>query len=307
MNESAINVDADEANKLAKLAESLLVKGRLDDAEIAILSALKKSQRNGLYYGILARIYSAQDRTIAAMEAFRHALSIVPLGAQVHWRFGEFLLKIGEFWEAEVEIKRAISLYPKESAYHVTLGTLLMRQCFYEAAYSSLQRAIRLDRKNPRPRMVLAELLAIQGNYYGAEKALTKALALAPDSSQALLALSKLLEKQGKMDEALVCTKKMIEHNPNRAAIHARISKQYRKAGRLDEAIVDMAEACRLEPENHAYRVGLASLTASSAASVTTCSIKGREPVSQNDLPISALRLIAKKMFLLFRRFRKGQ
>jgi protein O-GlcNAc transferase len=292
----------------------------------ALHSAAKELQHNWQHYCILGRIWSAQKRTYDALSAFRHAVHLAPpSAAPPHWHLGECLLKKGELSEAEAEIRTAIRLNPRASAFHSSLGAVLLQQCFYDDAYSSLRRALRLDRKNLEPRILLAELLALRGDYRGAEKSLAKAHAFAPKSPRVLWALAKLFEEQGKTDKAVECTKKILERDPNNTGIHVRISNQYRKAGRLDEAeqmlrtaltlqpapaiyqnlshilearsrrteaLAAMSEACRLDPENRAYRVRLADLTASNAASVTGPSTKAPEPAAQQELPVPEPRLL---------------
>ncbi len=296
----------------------------------AIRSALNSSvvelQRNWQHYCILGRIWTAQKRIQDAHGAFRHAVQLAPPNtAPPHWLLGLCLLKKGELSEAETEMRTAIRLNPKASAFHTSLGAVFIQQCFYDDAQSSLRQAIRLDRNNLEPHILLAELLTLQGDNRGAEKSLAKAHALAPQSTRVLWALVKLFEEQGKTDKAVEYTKKILAHDPLNTGVHIRISHQYKKAGRLadaeealrtalilqpapaiyqnlslilearsrrTEALAAIAEACRLDPENRAYRARLAALGASNAGTVSDHSTTGPEPAAQQELPVRGPRLV---------------
>jgi tetratricopeptide (TPR) repeat protein len=265
----------------------------------ALKSPVVELQRNWQHYCILGRIWTAQKRIQDAHGAFRHAVQLAPPNtAPPHWLLGLCLLKKGELTEAETELRTAIRLNPKASAFHASLGAVFIQQCFYDEAHSSLRQAIRLDRKNTEPLILLAELLILQSDCRGAEKSLLKAHSLAPKSTRVLWALAKLFEDQGNTDKAVEYTRKILALDPMNAGVHIRVSNQYKKAARLDEAeealraalalqpaaaiyqnlslilearsrrseaLAAMAEACRLDPENRAYRARLAALGASNA------------------------------------------
>ena len=250
---------------LAAQAESLVLDGRLSEAESAILLALKQNPTAPRYFMILGGIWTAQKRPRQALEAYQTAVRVEPASSPAHWRLGEALMRAGDLAKAESSLRRAIRLDPKVSPYHASLGALLMQQCFYEEAQASLNRAIRLDRKHPMARLYLAELLAMRGDMRGAEKTLKKARARAPHSIPVLAALCKLYEGQERTEEAIVCARALIECQPKNAAYHFRLSNQLGKAGRLDEALAVLSEASKLDPENRAYRAMTSKLTASVA------------------------------------------
>ncbi len=256
--EQASGDEEDSGGGLAGKIESLLIKGRLEEAENAVLSGLKRT--NSYHYCILGRVWAAQNRTGEAMEAFRQAVSMAPMSAPERGHLAAFLLKNGEFWEAEAEIRRAIKLDPKLSSYHTTLGEVLLEQCFFDDAHASLRHAVRLNRRDTRPRELLGKLLAMKGKYRRAEKVLARAHAIDPNSATVLWNLSKIFEDQGK----------------------------------ADEAVAAMRVACKLVPANQAYRTRLASLSASSTvtAAGSGASNKRAGPAVRNNLSVAAARLI---------------
>lgn len=267
--EQATSDEGDSGGGLAGKIESLLIKGRLEEAENAVLSGLKRT--NSYHYCILGKVWAAQNRTGEAMEAFRQAVSMAPMSAPERGHLAAFLLKNGELWEAETEIRKAIRLDPELSSYHTTLGEVLLEQRFFEDAHASLRRAIRLNRRNVRPRELLARLLAMKGKYRRAKKVLARAHVIDPSSASVLWNLSKIFEEQGK----------------------------------ADEAVAAMREACKLVPANQAYRTRLASLSATST--ITTAesgpSHTSAEPTVRGRLSVSASKLI-ENMRIIWRRIK---
>lgn len=311
-------------------------KGWLEEAESAILAALNQGQREDSWrhFAILGQIWTAQNRVHQAMEAFRHVVLSAPQDGRAHWFLGQFLLKVGNLEEADVELRAAIRLYSAISDFQASLGELQLRNNNLQDAQSSLRRAIRLDPRNPHPRILLGELLAKKGKYRRAARSVTRALALVPTSHKALMTLASLLEAQGQTDKAVACLKRILARDPKNAEIAIRISNQYMRAGRLDEAeqtlrhalalqpvsaiyqhlsevlaaqsrtadgIAAMTEACRLEPENQKYRVKLSELIESGAAGVPGPPMIGQLTATQEVLPNSRL---AKSIGLLWHALR---
>ena len=64
----------------------------------------------------LATAYESESNLDAARDAFLHAKKAYPLSAEVSWRYGNFLLRQGEFEPAFSEMRHAIEADPKRSA-----------------------------------------------------------------------------------------------------------------------------------------------------------------------------------------------
>lgn len=242
----------DPEGVLVASAESLLATGQLAEAEKAIRAALKisirKPQDQWGYYIILGRIWSAQGRAEAAIEAFRHAVSKNALRAPPHGALAEQLLKQGELEEAEIEARDAIRLFSAVSSYHATLGAVLLRKGSYKEAYASITRSIRLDRTSTHPRVLLSQLFAAQGKYRRATWTLKWALLRASKPLYVRWSLCKLLEDQGKTDQAVKCAKRIADLDRGSAKTHVRVGSVLRRAGRLGEAEESLRAALALEP-----------------------------------------------------------
>lgn len=309
VNKQIENREDTEPELLAAQAETFFSAGQLEQAERAIQDAIKAAQMSPAagsrthwqHYCILGRIWSAQERAHEALDAFRYSVRIAPPNAAPpHWHLGVSLLKAGELSDAEAEVRTAIRLNPKTSAFHSSLAAILLQQCFYDEAHASLRRALRLNRKNLEPRILLAELLSLRGDHRAAEKELSRALKLAPKSPGVLWAFTKLFEHQGRTDKAVEYARKLIENDPGNISLHVRISKQYATAGRHEEALAAMSEACRLDPENRAYRKRLADLVARNAPGAAVPLANAPEPATQSKPGVPETRRLGQKVRLFW-------
>src|SRR5262249_27638594 len=64
----------------------------------------------------LATAYELQGDVGAARDAFLQAKRVYPLSAEVSWRYGNFLLRVGELPQAFAEIRHAVTVDPKRAA-----------------------------------------------------------------------------------------------------------------------------------------------------------------------------------------------
>jgi hypothetical protein len=69
--------------------------------------------RAATYWMDLGDVYALQGQPAAARDAFQHALAAYPASAEVHWRYGTFLLQQGETRAAFAEIAPALKTDPK--------------------------------------------------------------------------------------------------------------------------------------------------------------------------------------------------
>ncbi len=89
------------------------------DASRAIHSYLTALSLNPASWEIrldLATVYESEGNLAAAGDAFEQAKKIYPLSAEVHWRYGNFLLRQGEREPAAAEMRFAIVADPKRGA-----------------------------------------------------------------------------------------------------------------------------------------------------------------------------------------------
>src|ERR1700682_5219481 len=80
------------------------------------VSALSLNPASSEIWLDLASAYESEANLVAARDAFLHAKKVYPLSAEVSWRYGNFLLRQGEFESAFAEMRRAVEVDPKRAA-----------------------------------------------------------------------------------------------------------------------------------------------------------------------------------------------
>jgi tetratricopeptide (TPR) repeat protein len=64
----------------------------------------------------LATVYELENDMAGARDAFLEAKRVYPLSAEVSWRYGNFLLREGEYAQAFAEIRHSVSVDPSRAA-----------------------------------------------------------------------------------------------------------------------------------------------------------------------------------------------
>lgn len=79
----------------------------------ALYTAVSLNPRSASTWIEIASIYEGQGAFDAAGQAFRQAQSLYPASAEVHWQYGNFLLRRRELRSAALEIREAVQADPK--------------------------------------------------------------------------------------------------------------------------------------------------------------------------------------------------
>ena len=82
----------------------------------AYRTALSLDPRSTNTWLDLATVYELENDTAAARDAFLQAKRVYPLSAEVSWRYGNFLLREGEFPQAFAEIRHSVNVDPHRAA-----------------------------------------------------------------------------------------------------------------------------------------------------------------------------------------------
>ena len=82
----------------------------------AYRTALALDPRSANTWLDLATVYELEGDNSAARDAFVQAKRVYPLSAEVSWRYGNFLLRVGEFPQAFAEIRHSVFVDPNRAA-----------------------------------------------------------------------------------------------------------------------------------------------------------------------------------------------
>jgi len=155
--------------------------GRCEEAETALLSALRSNPENVDAMRFLALVYYDQDKKLLDAEALlRRAVSIAPDFHQALGNLGRILVDNSKLVEAVEIYQRLVALRPDD-----------------DDAWQGYGRA-----------------LAQAGRVREAEKAYRKSLELEPRAPGVHMALAHMLKTLGSHEEALEAYRKSIEFNP---------------------------------------------------------------------------------------------
>jgi tetratricopeptide (TPR) repeat protein len=136
--------DADYWYRLGLYEKWDFERGDLRQAVVYYQRATEANPRSDTYWMELAAAYEALGQTSRGREAFKKAKSSHPISSDVAWRYGNFLLRRGEFSEAFAEVRRALLSDPK-------LTVEAVSECW------------KASKDFPR---ILTELLPAQNRYY---------------------------------------------------------------------------------------------------------------------------------------------
>lgn len=126
------------------LAQTFL---QLEDPEKAIESydaAIKRNPSDDELRVSLAQLYYAEEQYEEAASHYRSAVKINP-SATNRYSYGESLLKVGNFTEAEYQFREVRRLEPESYAGDYGLGKLFARTKEHDKAISHFERALKLS------------------------------------------------------------------------------------------------------------------------------------------------------------------
>jgi tetratricopeptide (TPR) repeat protein len=210
-----IGADAGIAEAHVELGLTLMLQGRLDEADAALCNglALKPDYANGHYH--LGELRTAQGHLDDAMAAYRNAIVARPDFAEAHSNLGSLLLRLGRQDEAEATLRRALAFNPALEETRNNLGILLATTGRLDEAVATFRQAV-----------------AARPNYAEAHNNLGIALA-----------------GQGKFDEAVAAYGQALAHDPRHLGAHNNLGNALKERGRLGEAENSYRHAIGLKPD----------------------------------------------------------
>lgn len=117
----------DEAQScLEKAAEIYLEKQMDDNAESALLEALKINPNTINVYNTLGIVYRRQSKYQEAIRYYRKALRVTPEDENIHFNLARVYMEVKEFREARRVLERAVELNPEFEEARTLLKSLEM-------------------------------------------------------------------------------------------------------------------------------------------------------------------------------------
>jgi Flp pilus assembly protein TadD len=208
------------------LAETLRVRGQLDEAERILREHVRTHPRDPAGYANLGMVALERKRGADAEAWFRKTLALVPADADTWYDLGLAFALQARNDDARAAYEKALALQPGHPVASVRLAVLRWESGDAAVALATLDEAVRAD----RGAVVVLE-----------NRALMRALA-------------------GRDAEALEDVRRAVALAPGRAGAHVSLAKVHVVAGRRAEARAALDEALRLDPRSAEARAVLERL-----------------------------------------------
>jgi len=203
MCERALEIDHFFMNALGIWADALWLMRRDEEAtakyrEMLALDPYQVRAHVGM--GHIARI---RHRWSDAFASFERALAIDSRDGWAWRSWGQTLIDLHRFREAEKKLRCAVAVEPFESSGHAQLGNALALQGKRESALDPYRRACELDGRNTDAWRQQADILIQLGKPDDALALLAGAVVAWPGEARMQLELGRALWRLGRNDEAL--------------------------------------------------------------------------------------------------------
>ncbi len=234
----------------ALLVRILHARGRFDEAERHLETALARDPQDALMHAYRGAILRARGDSAAAVPHYRTAIRLAPDVGELHNELGMALAEVGEYVAAEAALRRALELRPDLPQIHNNLGGVLKELGRYDEAIACYRAA--LDRA-PRYLEALGNLgvvLQLAGDLDAATGCYRRVLAEKPDDALAWTHLGTALAAKGRLTEAVAAHERALALEPGLAEAHNNLGIALKDQGRLGEAAAAYRRALALRPDD---------------------------------------------------------
>jgi len=167
--------------------------GRFEEAEAALVSALRKNPENIDAMRFLALVYDDQDKKLLEAEALlRRAISIAPDFHQALGNLGRILVDNSKLQEAVEIYERLVDLKPDDDDAWAGYGRALAQAGRVDDAENAYRKSLALNPKAPSVHMARAHMLKTLGNQEEALKAYRKSIEYNPALGESYWSMANL-------------------------------------------------------------------------------------------------------------------
>jgi TolB-like protein/DNA-binding winged helix-turn-helix (wHTH) protein/Tfp pilus assembly protein PilF len=178
-----------------------------------------------------------------AERAYQRAIELDPGYVTAHQWYGECLIQLGRFAEAEQQMQAAIKADPLSLIAHTNLGWTHFMARDYDRAIAQLRKVIEMDAHFVNARLKLGMAYLQKGQMTEANHELTQAQTLGGESSQILAARAHAYVKANAPAEALRLVAQLETRARNAYVEPSDIALIYTALGKKDEAFAWLEKA----------------------------------------------------------------
>jgi Flp pilus assembly protein TadD len=197
------------------LAETLRIRGELDEAERILREHVRKHPRDPAGHANLGMVALERKQGPQAEAWFRNTLAIAPEAADAWYDLGLALALQARSDEARAAYERAIALQPGHAVASVRLAVLRWESGDAAGALATLDEAVRADRGAVVVLENRALMRALAGRDAEALADAHLALALAPRLASPRVTLAKVHAVAGRRDDARAAVDEALRLDPH--------------------------------------------------------------------------------------------
>jgi tetratricopeptide (TPR) repeat protein len=236
----------DDADAQFNIANSLVARGKLDEAVVSYQRAIALNHQHANAYFNLGVTFRKLGKLEAAVQGYRGGLAIDRDSALAHYGLGNVLRELGQIDEAIASYKKSVALEPQKVEFLFMLASSLMQKGKLEEAIRTYNRLLELHPEDANTYFDLGCIFRDRGELQASIHNYRRALAIDPHDAQASFNLGNVLAQQGEYERAVTAYQAAIALDPKYVKAHAGLGLAYMKLCQLDLAIATYRIALRL-------------------------------------------------------------
>jgi tetratricopeptide (TPR) repeat protein len=269
--EAALELRADLAPALLRVAELRVAAGELDDAQVRFETVIERQPLDGYAHYGLGRIALLRDDPSTALLHFQKAMVAQPGADSLHMEIARTLRALGRDEQAARHADQAGDRLPEiqdpllldviargsSAQAHLLRGNQALVTQRYRQAIDEYRRALAVDPDNLDVHLALGSALFLDGDVPGSRGIYQAAVDLFPGAAPARLGLGELLAATGRHREALAQFDAVLAGEPEQLTALIASARSLHEAGRHAESVERYLRAEALQPDEPRVRVEL--------------------------------------------------
>ncbi len=248
-----------EAARLIESGHALQAQGRLDQAMLCYLDAVRIAPNPARAHLNHGNVLVLKGDLQGALDAFRTAIQYKPDYAGAYYNIGNALLGNGQLDQAVANYRRALELQPDYAEVHCSLGIALKELGQLDDAIACFQTALQINPDLAEARNSLGSMLEHlynsgnaflnNGKLNDAATSFRRALKIEPNLAEAHESLGRALKDLGQLEHAVASYRQALQIKPGFAEAHNNLGGVLEDLGQLNAAVASYRRALELMPD----------------------------------------------------------
>jgi tetratricopeptide (TPR) repeat protein len=239
-------------------ARVYLGQDQMERAACLLLEGINNDPGQAGYWALLGEVQTVQGQNAAAIDSYRHALTLIPDWTEISNNLAALEWSRGRKSESMEILRQAVERNPGCAITRLNLSRMQNSSGDADAALRSIEAAIQISPKWALTHFERARLLDKAGNTSASLAAYDRALELDSLWPDAYLAKGLALRAASRIPEALECFHQAAMLRPDWHLARHNIGEAHLQLGQTHKAIETFREAVRLSPGFNASHASLA-------------------------------------------------